>query len=438
MATNTEEKPGTDTNTEEMPGTKTNDDFTEIQEGKAKILFPTENSVFYNKVQVFNRDLSISVIKYFIQLFQHTSNKKPATEKDYEELKYIPGVVNEEENDTSEENGTSNSKEIETKNESYQDNQTKNNSRKEVSIMEALSATGLRAIRYALEIPSVYRIIANDLSKQAVTNIDRNIKYNGVEKIVESANEDASMLLYQNRFPPSKRFQIVDLDPYGSPCQFLDGAIQAIDDGGLLCVTCTDMGALCGNRGEAAFAKYGSMPYRAKYCHEMALRIVLACLDSHAGRYRRYIQPLVSLSADFYIRVFVRVFTSASEVKRSASKKSYVYHCNGCEMFTLQPVGVNVENGDSKKYKAGVGPTVPQRCKECGHTFKIGGPIWSERIHDLDFVNGLIASIQGKLICCYFFLVNYIGLVFMFQTRCRTDVPEALPFVVLRSVLKHV
>ena len=29
----------------------------EITEGKAKILFPTANSVFYNPVQCFNRDL---------------------------------------------------------------------------------------------------------------------------------------------------------------------------------------------------------------------------------------------------------------------------------------------------------------------------------------------------------------------------------------------
>ena len=75
--------------------------------------------------------------------------------------------------------------------------------------------------------------------------------------------------MYLHRYPYSKRFQIIDLDPYGSPSQFLDGAVQAIDEGGLLCVTCTDMGALCGNHGEAAFAKYGCMPLKAKYCHEM-------------------------------------------------------------------------------------------------------------------------------------------------------------------------
>lgn len=80
-----------------------------------------------------------------------------------------------------------------------------------------------------------------------------------------------SLLMYKHRFPYVKQFQVIDLDPYGSPTQFLDGAVQSICDGGLLCVTCTDMGALCGNHGEAAYAKYGSMPYRSKYCHEMVI-----------------------------------------------------------------------------------------------------------------------------------------------------------------------
>ena len=36
-------------------------------------------------------------------------------------------------------------------------------------------------------------------------------------------------------------YDAVDLDPYGSPTQFLDSAVQAVSEGGLLLVTCTDM-----------------------------------------------------------------------------------------------------------------------------------------------------------------------------------------------------
>ena len=38
-----------------------------LQEGSAKIIYNTQNKVFYNKVQVFNRDLSILVSKMFLE-----------------------------------------------------------------------------------------------------------------------------------------------------------------------------------------------------------------------------------------------------------------------------------------------------------------------------------------------------------------------------------
>jgi tRNA G26 N,N-dimethylase Trm1 len=37
----------------------------------------------------------------------------------------------------------------------------------------------------------------------------------------------------------AQRFDVIDVDPFGSASEFLDSAVQAIADGGLLCVTCT-------------------------------------------------------------------------------------------------------------------------------------------------------------------------------------------------------
>lgn len=36
-------------------------------------------------------------------------------------------------------------------------------------------------------------------------------------------------------------YDAVDLDPYGSPAHFLDSAVQAVSEGGLLMITATDM-----------------------------------------------------------------------------------------------------------------------------------------------------------------------------------------------------
>lgn len=60
-----------------------------------------------------------------------------------------------------------------------------------ITILEALSATGLRSIRYAKEIPGIKKIVANDISKKAVESIESNIQSNSVQNIVKTSHSDA-------------------------------------------------------------------------------------------------------------------------------------------------------------------------------------------------------------------------------------------------------
>ena len=51
---------------------------------------------------------------------------------------------------------------------------------------------------------------------------------------------------------------------------------------------------------------------------------------------------MLSLSVDFYVRVFVRIYTSPAAVKDSGSKLMYVYQSQGCDSFYTQKVGRTV------------------------------------------------------------------------------------------------
>jgi tRNA (guanine26-N2/guanine27-N2)-dimethyltransferase len=129
---------------------------------------------------------------------------------------------------------------------------------------------------------------------------------------------DACTLMYSRR-APKDRVDVVDLDPYGTAAPFVDAAISCIADGGLLAVTCTDLAVLAGsNYPEKCFSNYGGVCVNAEYSHEVALRLVLNSLAQTAARYGRYITPLISLSIDFYVRLFVRVDSKPVEVKRLA------------------------------------------------------------------------------------------------------------------------
>lgn len=50
--------------------------------------------------------------------------------------------------------------------------------------------------------------------------------------------------MYSHR---SSRVDCIDLDPYGTAAPFLDSALQATEDGGLMCITCTDLAVLAGS-----------------------------------------------------------------------------------------------------------------------------------------------------------------------------------------------
>lgn len=60
-----------------------------------------------------------------------------------------------------------------------------------ITILEALSATGLRSIRYAKEIPGIKEIIANDISPRALNDIKLNVLSNQVEDLVLPSQSDA-------------------------------------------------------------------------------------------------------------------------------------------------------------------------------------------------------------------------------------------------------
>lgn len=140
------------------------------------------------------------------------------------------------------------------------------------------------------------------------------------------------------------------------------------------------------------------MPLKHMFCHEMALRLVLQMLQTSAGRYKRHIVPLVSCSIDFYLRVFVRVYTSPQEVKKSASRMSVVYECSGCHAYSVQPLGkISIkESNGAERHTPATGPTVNTHCDHCNNIHHIGGPAWGADIHNKEFVAKMLEHVKNN------------------------------------------
>ncbi len=342
-----------------------------IKEGSASMQYDRKETVFYNKVQVYNRDLSIQVINYYAEVREQEKKLKYETKLNaYNEL----------------------TEELKANKKPPHDYT------KGINILDALAATGLRSVRYCKEIPLVREVTINDLDRNATIVAEQNCKNNGVPDSMYKINTgDACHLMYGAARDHYKQYDVIDLDPYGSVIPFLDAAVQAVSDGGLMCVTCTDMTVLAGKYPEVCFSKYGSMPLKAAYCHEMSLRILLHSIEAAANKYGRNIEPWISLSIDFYVRVFIRVHDSPVQVKNSCLKNILVYQSTQCPSFYIQPIGKinkDLEKNNSHTYVANT-VTLPSKCTETGGNLKMGGPFWGECIHKQDVVDAILSRISA-------------------------------------------
>mmetsp|Transcript_5009 Transcript_5009/g.12086 ORF Transcript_5009/g.12086 Transcript_5009/m.12086 type:complete len:327 (+) Transcript_5009:668-1648(+) len=134
----------------------------------------------------------------------------------------------------------------------------------------------------------------------------------------------------------------------------------------------------------------------AGYCHEMAVRIVLQAIERSANRYKRHIIPLLSMSIDFYVRVFVRVKHSPFNVKFAASKIAHVYQSLGCDAFYVQPHGsVDDVKKQNPKFRPALGPPCDSKCEFTGSRMKLLGPIWAGPLHDKEFVSRVISHVES-------------------------------------------
>lgn len=353
------------------------EDFNVIKEGKATILAPKQDKVFYNHIQQFNRDLSVMAIRAWLE--QYKSSKEGV-----KELRSKRRRLNNEDKAQSEANAEDGEKATDASKPRAQEPPF-------IRILEALSATGLRAIRYGHEIPQVSQIVANDLLAEAVKSINRSAQYNKLDEVVVGHQGDA--IKYMGSIADNDKFHAIDLDPYGTAAPFIDSAVQLVKDNGLLLVTCTDAGVLAGNGyPEKCFALYGGNNFGntdmgLEANHEAGIRLILGTIASAAARYKKCIEPVLSLSIDYYFRVFVRVTTSPIEVKKLASQTMLAYHCVGCGYTVDQRLG----RVSDKKFQTPRIAHIPgENCGFCDRPFHLAGPMWGGPLHEQEFIDKVL------------------------------------------------
>ena len=184
--------------------------------------------------------------------------------------------------------------------------------KKDAQVLDLLSATGVRAVRFAKEV-KLKNIYANDANPVAVKLIKKNATHNKTKlKIFNLRAHEFLAIKY--KINPKSYFDYMDIDPFGTPVPFLDAAVKALNPrGGILAVTATDTANLCGVNVNACRRIYGAIPLHNELMHEIGIRILLKKIIEVGAQYDIALTPIFCHSTQHYMRVYLRAESGAKK-----------------------------------------------------------------------------------------------------------------------------
>lgn len=209
----------------------------------------------------------------------------------------------------------------------------------------AMAASGVRALRFALE-AGAKNIVANDANKLAVKAMERSIKLNKIKIAVK--NMPVHKLLAK------EKFDYIDIDPFGPPTPFIEAAVSSLKKGGILALTATDTSCLCGRYVKACERKYSARPLKCGFEKEIGLRILISKAQSIAASKNKTLIPIFSHSTSHYMRIYL-------VNSRGKTNKGYLLYCPKC---------LNRKTSRTKK----------GRC--CSRQMLYAGPLWTGQLWD--------------------------------------------------------
>ncbi|MFP4632566.1 MAG: tRNA (guanine(10)-N(2))-dimethyltransferase [Halobacteriales archaeon] len=234
--------------------------------------------------------------------------------------------------------------------------------------LDANCASGVRGLRVAVE--AGLDVTLNDRSSTAVDVARRNVEANEVD--VSVRREDANVEMHRHGY------DVVDVDPFGSPMPFADAAFRSARN--LACFTATDTAPLCGAH-TSGVRRYGSVPLNTEYHAEMGLRVLVGALVRTAARQDVAATPVLSHSTDHYKRVYLSLERGAGVADESLEGLGYVAHCFDC---------LRREHVDGLVYDG------PWNCC-CGSNYDVAGPLWTAGVRDREFVEEALAEVSDYM-----------------------------------------
>jgi len=233
---------------------------------------------------------------------------------------------------------------------------------KKKKVLDLLAASGARGLRLAKEAGA--KVWFNDINKEAVKLIKKNVKLNGI-KPLDITNKRADELLVTTK----EKFDFIDIDPFGSPITYVYQAIPRLGKNGILAVTATDTAPLFGVYPWTCFRKYGSFPLKVNFGHELGLRILTKAVIEIAAKQNVSLKPIFAHATQHYYRVYFQ--SRRGYVKDVLQNIGFVYYCEKCK----QRFATKFE--------------MHEKCK-CKNKLSFAGPLFVGNLWDKDLIKKMI------------------------------------------------
>ena len=245
-------------------------------------------------------------------------------------------------------------------------------------VLDALAGTGVRAIRYCVEVPATSLCLANDVDPRAVKLIEENSVLNNVQDRVKVFHEDANILMYRLK-KERQKVDFIDVDPFGSPAPYVRASLWCVRRGGVVAYTATDTAPLSGSRWRAGSRKYDVSIIKTDIGHEVGLRVLIGYIARRAAEIDRYVAPLLSYFDRYYYRVFVRVAKGAGKANNMIRQDiGYLKYCPNCGYRSL------IREIDNLT------------CPNCGGRLHLIGPMWVSSLADNVFVSDMLSNLESR------------------------------------------
>lgn len=249
-------------------------------------------------------------------------------------------------------------------------------------VLDAMAGCGIRALRYGLE-ARAGAVWANDADPERLPLLQANLA--GLAELgcgVTTSCATAQQLL-AGCLQRQQRFELLDLDAFGSPSALLPLALEAVAIGGVLYLASTDGRSATGHDRRAALRSLGAAARAHPAAWELALRLQLGSVARAAWAMGRGVVPLLAFSEGRTFRSAVRL--QRLPAPREEEQLGLLAHCHGCGDQQVQSL-LRLRQWQPCACPAGQAPPLA-----------VSGPLWIGPLQDPQLLAAMAADQEAQV-----------------------------------------